>query len=112
MNIQIYASKKNFDTQKAERYFKERKIAYQLVDLHKKNLSRGELQTLAKAVGLEALINPSAPEYKSLNMAYHGISPMAEELLLSHAGLLRTPIVRNGRQATIGFQPEIWQSWT
>jgi len=112
MNIQIYAGKKNFDTQKAERYFKERKIAYQLVDLHKKSLSRGELQTLAKAVGLEALINTSAPEYETLNMTYHGLSPMAEELLLTHAGLLRTPIVRNGRQATIGFQPEVWQTWT
>ncbi|NCA98222.1 MAG: ArsC family transcriptional regulator [Clostridia bacterium] len=112
MNIQIYAGKKNFDTQKAERYFKERKIPYQLVDLQKKNLSRGELQSISKAVGLEALINTSAPEYKSLNMAYHGTSPMAEELLLAHAGLLRTPIVRNGRQATIGFQPEVWQSWT
>ncbi len=112
MNIQIYAGKKNFDTQKAERYFKERKIAYQLVDLQKKNLSRGELQTLARAVGLGALINTDAPEYKTLNMAYHGLTPLAEELLLSHAGLLRTPIVRNGRQATVGYEPEIWQGWT
>ena len=112
MNIQIYAGKKNFDTQKAERYFKERKIAYQLVDLHKKNLSRGELQTLAKAVGLEALIDTAAPEYKTLNMAYHGVSPMAEEMLLTHARLLRTPIVRNGRQATVGFHPEIWHTWS
>ena len=112
MNIQIYAAKKNFDTQKAERYFKERKITYQLVDLGRKNLSRGELESISKAVGLAALIDINAHEYKTLNMAYHGISPMAEELVLTHAGLLRTPIVRNGRQATVGFCPEIWQTWT
>ena len=112
MNIQIYAGKKTFDTQKAERYFKERKVPYQLVDLQKKNISRGELQTLAKAVGLASLIDTEAPEYKTLNMAYHGLTPMAEELLLAHARLLRTPIVRNGRQATIGYHPEIWQTWT
>ena len=111
MNIQIYAAKKNFDTQKAERYFKERKIPYQLVDLGRKGLSKGELQSISKAVGLAALIDVSSPDYKTLNMAYHGLSPMAEELLLSHAGLLRTPIVRNGKQATIGFCPEIWQTW-
>jgi arsenate reductase len=111
MNIQIYAAKKNFDSQKAERYFKERKIPYQLVDLGRKNLSKGELQAISKAVGLAALIDVSSSDYKTLNMAYHGLTPMAEELLLSHAGLLRTPIVRNGKQATIGFCPEIWQSW-
>lgn len=111
MNIQIYAAKKNFETQKTERYFKERKIPYQLVDLGRKNLSRGELQSISKAVGLQALIDESSREYKTLNMAYHGLSPMAEELLLAHAGLLRTPIVRNGKQATVGFCPDIWQTW-
>ena len=111
MNIQIFAGKKNFETQKAERYFKERKIPYQLVDLNKKSLSRGEFQSLVKAVGLEALINHESNEYRTLNMAYHGLSPMAEEMILTHSSLLRTPIVRNGRQATIGFQPEIWQTW-
>lgn len=111
MNIQIYTAKKNFDTQKAERYFKERKIPYQLVDLGRKNLSRGELQSISKAVGLANLIDTSSQAYKTLNMAYHGLTPMAEELILTHAGLLRTPIVRNGKQATIGFCPEIWQTW-
>ena len=111
MNIQIYTAKKNFDTQKAERYFKERKIAYQLVDLTRKNLSKGELQAISKAVGFLSLLDPSSKAYQQFSMAYHGSTPLAEELVLEHAELLRTPIVRNGRQATVGYCPEIWQSW-
>jgi arsenate reductase len=112
MNIQIYAARKNFDTQKAERYFKERKIACQLVDLGKKGLSKGELAAVKSAVGLAALIDQDSAAYKTLNMAYHGLSPAAEAILLEHPELLKTPIVRNGRQATVGFCPEIWQAWT
>lgn len=111
MNIQIYAAKKNFDTQKAERYFKERKVSYQLVDLGKKNLSKGELQSLKNAMGLKALIDDNSRDYKTYSMAYHGTTPLAEEMLLAHSGLLKTPIVRNGKQATVGFCPEIWQTW-
>ncbi|MDD2533478.1 MAG: ArsC family transcriptional regulator [Eubacteriales bacterium] len=111
MNIQIYAAKKNFETQKAERYFKERKITYQLVDLGKKNLSKGELQVIKNAVGLKAIIDITSRDYQTYSMAYHGTTPLAEELLLAHAGLLKTPIVRNGKQATVGFCPEIWEVW-
>lgn len=111
MNIQIYASKKNFETQKAERYFKERKIAYQAIDLGKKNLSKGELQSLKNALGLKALIDETSRDYQTYNMAYHGTTPLAEELILQHPGLLKTPIVRNGKQATVGFCPEIWATW-
>lgn len=112
MNIQIYTAKKNFDTQKAERYFKERKIPYQLVDLTRKNLSKGEFAAVRQAVGLLAMIDPAASAYRNLNMAYHGQSAMAEEILMAHPELLKTPIVRNGKQATVGYCPEIWQSWT
>ena len=111
MNIQIYAGKKNFETQKAERYFKERKIAFQSVDLNKKNISKGELQSLKTALGLKALINVASRDYQTFNMAYHGTTPLAEELLLQHAGLLKTPIVRNGKLATVGFCPEVWETW-
>lgn len=111
MNIQIYAGKKNFETQKAERYFKERKIAFQSVDLNKKNISKGELQSLKTALGLKALIDITSRDYQTFNMAYHGTTPLAEELLLQHAGLLKTPIVRNGKLATVGFCPEVWETW-
>lgn len=111
MNIQIYAGKKNFDTQKAERYFKERQIKFQRIDLTKKALSRGELSSLIKAVGLSALIDTHSPVYQTLNLAYHGLSQIAEGLLLEHPALLKTPIVRNGQAATIGYCPEVWQTW-
>lgn len=111
MNIQIYAGKKNFDTQKTERYFKERGIRYQRIDLARQPLSKGEMASVKQAVGLEALIDQDSTAYKTYNMAYHGLSPMAETLLLEHPELLKTPIVRNGRQATVGYCPEVWKAW-
>jgi arsenate reductase len=112
VNIQIFSGIKNFDTQKTERYFKERGIRFQRIDLNRQGLSKGELTAVKQVVGLSGLIDQQSPEYHSLNMAYHGLSPMADELLLNHQGLLKTPIVRNGRQATVGYCPEIWQTWT
>lgn len=111
MNIQIFGVKKCFDTQKAERYFKERKIKYQLVDLNQKELSKGELQSVKAAVGLKNLIDEKSKEYIKLNIASIRSDSMKEELLLNNPKLYKTPIVRNGRQATVGFQPEIWSSW-
>lgn len=112
MNIQIYGSKKCFDTQKAERYFKERRIKYQYIDIVKFGLSKGELSSVKAAVGLENLFNPGAKEYKALNL--HRISPgnsSREDILLQNPRLYATPIVRNGRQASVGYKPEIWDTW-
>lgn len=111
MNIQIYAGKKNFDTQKAERYFKERGIRFQRIDLGRQNLSKGEMASVKQSVGLKAMIDIESPAYTRLNMAYHGQTPMAEQILIEHPELLKTPIVRNGKQATIGFCPEVWATW-
>ncbi len=111
MNIQIYFGRKSFDSQKAERYFKERKIKYQAIDILRYGLSKGEFQSVKQAVGLQAMINPESKAYKQYNMAYLGLGSNAEEALFSHPELYLTPIVRNGRQATIGYQPEIWATW-
>lgn len=111
MNIQIFGAKKCFDTQKAERYFKERRIKYQLIDLGVKGLSKGELQSVAAAVGLNNLINTSAKEYKASNLENIRNNTIKEEILLNNPKLFKTPMVRNGRQATVGFQPEVWASW-
>jgi len=112
MNIQIYMSGRNFDSQKSERYFKERRIKYQAIDIRKYGLSKGEFQSIRQAVGLEAMIDKQAKAYGTLNMAYLGLGSVAEEVLIKHPELYRTPIVRSGRQATVGYQPEIWASWT
>lgn len=111
MNIQIFGAKKCFDTQKAERYFKERKIKYQYIDLHKYGLSKGEFDAVRAAVGLKELINNEANEYKTLNMQNLGVGNVAAEALFNNPKLYKSPIVRNGRKATSGYHPEIWKDW-
>ena len=109
VNIQIFGTKKCRDTQKAERYFKERKIAFHFVDLTQRGLSKGEMDRIKAAVGLENLIDRSSREYEKLNMKY--IAHNLEEMMLLHPLLLKTPIVRNGSKATLGYCPETWQAW-
>lgn len=111
MNIQIYGFKKCFDTQKAERYFKERKIKYQYIDLAKYGLSKGELASVVKAVGLNNLFNSDVKEYKILNLHIIGTPSMREEILYKNPKLYKTPIIRNGKLATVGNQPEVWNGW-
>ena len=99
MKIQIFGKAKSFDTKKAERYFKERGIPFQSVDILRKGLSRGELDSVLRAVGgLEAVIEYLLEDAKL-------------EKLMEHPSLYRTPIVRNGRQATVGYCPEVWKQW-
>ncbi|KUG04368.1 arsenate reductase [hydrocarbon metagenome] len=111
MNIQIFGRKKCFDTQKAERYFKERNIKYQFVDLNQKGLSKGELAHVISAIGLKDIIDPKAKDYTRLHMDRIGSSTMRGEILLNNPKLYQTPIVRNGRLATAGYRPEIWKEW-
>lgn len=111
MNLQIFGVKKCFDTKKAERYFKERNIKYQFIDLNEKGMSKGELESVKASVNLNDLINTKAKEYKTLNLEFIRTISMREELLLNNPRLYRTPIVRNGRKATVGFQPEVWKTW-
>ena len=111
MNIQIFGMSKSFDTKKAERWFKERRIKYQYIDLLSKGVSPGEYRSIKSAVGgYDALVNTSCRAYEELFMAY--ITPQAaEEKLLEYPELFNAPIVRNGKQATVGYHPEIWQTW-
>ena len=110
MNIQIFGKSKCFDTKKAERWFKERRIKFQSVDLIKYGMSPGELKSVAGAVGLAALIDPKHPDAALLNYLAYDADKL--EKLLENPKLLRTPIVRNGRQATVGYCPEVWQGWS
>ncbi len=111
MNIQIFGVKKCFDTQKAERYFKERKIKYQFIDLNQKALSKRELESVRAAVGLKNLIDEKSKEYVKLNIAQIRSDSVKEELLLNNPKLYKTPIVRNGKQASVGYVPDIWATW-
>lgn len=111
MNIQIFGSSKSFDTKKAERWFKERRIKYQYIDLPSKGLSPREYQSVKGKIGLEGLIDEKSRAYEKYYMAY--ITPQArEEALLEHPELFRAPIVRNGKKATVGYCPEVWAGWS
>lgn len=109
MNIQIFGKSKCFDTKKAERWFKERRISFQSIDLVKYGISPGELKSVTSAVGLEALIDQKHPDAPLLN--YLAYDADKAEKLLDNPRLLRTPIVRNGKQATVGYCPEVWENW-
>lgn len=110
MNIQIFGSSKCFDTKKAERWFKERRIKYQYIDLPKKGLSHGEYRAVRQKLSFAELVNTKCRAYADLYMAY--ITPeAAEEKLLDNPQLFNTPIVRNGKQVTLGYRPEVWETW-
>ena len=109
MNIQIFGKSKCFDTKKAERWFKERRIRFQAIDLKKYGMSRGELTSVRAAVGLDALIDPKHPDATLLQYLAYDQDKM--EKLFEDPTLLNTPIVRNGKQATVGYHPEIWERW-
>ena len=109
MNIQIFGKSKCFDTKKAQRYFKERRIRFQDIDLLRYGMSRGEFDSVRRAVGLEAMINPDAPGAEELQ--YLAYEEDRVEKLLENPRYLKTPIVRNGRQATVGYCPEVWKEW-
>jgi len=109
MNIQIFGKSKCFDTKKAERYFKERRIKYQLVDVIKFGMSLGELGSVKNAVGLEAMIDESDADYPLIK--YLASNEAKLDKLFEQPYLIKTPIVRNGKQATVGFCPDVWKTW-
>ena len=111
MNIQIYGMSKSFDTKKAERYFKERRIKYQYVDLARFGLSPREFETVRAAVGLDAMINKKSKEYEKSFIAYLADEAAVIDKLFENPALYNAPFVRNGRQVTVGYCPEIWASW-
>lgn len=112
MNIQIFGKNKCFDTKKAERYFKERRIKYQYIDLKRYGMSNGEFESVLRAVGgVDQLIDWSSKDADVTLMRYMGDSRAKEDKLFERPELMKTPVVRNGRQATSGYCPEVWKQW-
>ncbi len=109
MNIQIFGKAKCFDTKKAERYFKERRIKFQSVDMVKYGMSPREFDSVRRAVGLENLIDEKAKGAELLR--YLAYDEDKIEKLLEDQSLIKTPIVRNGKLATVGYCPEVWKTW-
>ena len=113
MNIQIYGTSKCFDTKKAQRYFKERNIKFQFVDLAKFGMSKGEYNSIKTALKMKVddLVNKKSKKYDSSFIKYLASEEAKEEKLLENQELFKTPIVRNGKKATLGYCPEIWKEW-
>ena len=109
MNIQIIGTKKCKDTQKAERFFKERGIKFQFRDLNIKGISKGELNNISHVIPVEILLDKEGKQFKKRNMEFMVYN--TEEELLSDPFLLKTPIVRCGKFATVGYQPVVWKEW-
>lgn len=112
MNIQVYGTKKCFDTKKAERYFKERNVKYQFIDMKEKGMSKGEYNSVKQAVGgLEAMLDENCKDKDMLALIKYIAEEDRDEKVLENQQVLRTPIVRNGKQATVGYQPDVWKGW-
>lgn len=112
MNIQIFGKSKCFDTKKAERYFKERRIKYQYIDLSRFGMSGREFDSVLHAVGgIDQLIDWNGKSQEITLMKYMEDQKAKEDKVFDQPELMKTPVVRNGRLATVGFAPEIWSAW-
>lgn len=113
MNIQIFGTKKCNDTKKAQRFFKERGIKFQFIDMNEKEISKGELRSICQAVGgIAAMVNDNCKDKDALALVKYISEEEKEEKLLENQHIIKTPIVRNGKQATLGYAPEVWKGWS
>ncbi len=112
MNIQIFGISKSADTRKAERYFKERRIKFQAVDLKKYSMSVGEFNSVLKAIGsIDAMINWDAKSPDLDLLRYMASVADKEDKVFENQMLIKLPVVRNGKKATVGYCPDVWGSW-
>ena len=109
MNIQIIGTKKCRETQKAERFFKERRISYHFRDLTEKGISKGELENIKQVIPIEELLDKEGKQFKKRGLEYMLYDIETE--LLEDSLLMKTPIVRNGKLVTVKYKPEIWKEW-
>lgn len=112
MNVQIFGTKKCNDTKKAERFFKERGIKYQFIDMKEKEMSKGEFNSVAQVNGgLENMINWESKDKDTLALIKYTADEDKLEKVLENPQVIKTPVVRNGRASTLGYQPDIWKGW-
>ncbi|RKY94957.1 MAG: ArsC family transcriptional regulator [Ignavibacteriae bacterium] len=109
MNIQIFGTKKCKETQKAERFFKERRIPFHFRNLDEKGIAKGELENIKRAIPIDDLFDNEGKQFKKRNLEFMVYDK--EEELLNDPLLFKTPIVRNGKLATVGYESEIWREW-
>lgn len=111
MNIQIYYTKRNFDVQKAERFFKERRVSFQLVDMAKNRPGKREMELFTRVFGVKNIINSADPKVRESTICYMSDEALIIEELMEKPQLMKSPIVRNGQKATLGADEKKWQEW-
>jgi arsenate reductase-like glutaredoxin family protein len=112
MNIQIFGTKKCNNTKKAQRFFKERGIKFQFIDLKEKDMSKGEFRSVCQAIGgIDAIIDENAKDKDTLALIKYIASEDKEEKIIENSQIMKTPIVRNGKLATVGYEPDVWNKW-
>ena len=112
MNIQIFGTKKCADTRKAERFFKERGIKYQFVDMKEKGMSKGEFLSVAQVNGgMDQMINWEGKDKDTLALLKYIAEEDKLEKILANPLVIKTPVVRNGKKSTLGYQPDVWKGW-
>ena len=112
MNIQIFGTRKCNDTKKAERFFKERGIRYQFIDMKEKGMSKGDFLSVAQANGgPEQMIQWEGKDKDTLALIRYLAEEDKLEKVLENPQVIKTPVVRNGKKSTLGYQPEVWKSW-
>ena len=112
MNIQIFGKSKSFDTKKAERWFKERRIKFQSIDLVRYGMSGREFDSVLRAVGgIDELIDWDSKSPEVTLMKYMEDKRAKEDKVFDQPELMKAPVVRNGKEATVGFRPDVWETW-
>ena len=110
MNIQIFGTAKSADTRKAQRYFKERNLRFQFIDMSQKGMSRGEFDSVLRAVGgVDIMLDIDAKDTEAVSLIRYIYDK--EDKLYENQQVIKLPVVRNGRQATVGYQPDVWKGW-
>lgn len=112
MNIQIFGTAKSFDTKKAERWFRERRIKYQFIDMKRFGLSGKEFDSVLRAVGgVDKLVDWDGKDPDLDLLRYLASETAKEDKVYENQNLIRLPVVRNGKKATVGYAPEAWKDW-
>ena len=110
MNVQIWETK-GFDSQKAVRFFKERRVSAQRIDLWRFGISKRELESVIRQVGLEALIDRDSATFAESPVRFSTTQSLLFQALLDNPRMIRAPIVRCGKLATVGYKPDVWSGW-
>lgn len=110
--IQVFGTKKCNETKKAQRFFKERGVKFQFIDLSEKPISKGEFRSVVQAIGgIDNIVNENAKDKDALALIKYIASEDKEEKILGNQQVIKTPIVRNGKEAAVGYALDKWKTW-